>query len=63
MDLVARKGRVKIKFSGDNQTVSGDKLLHSYHKKFPTLTRDSQTLKSCWINYKKSASFLRFSDK
>ena len=46
-----------------NQTVSGDKLLRSYHKKFPTLTSDSQTLKSCWINYKKSASFLRFSDK
>ena len=30
-------------------------------KKFPSFLRDPQTLKNCWINYRKSAAaFLRF---
>ena len=46
-----------------NQTVNSDKLLSSYHKKKSFSLRDAHTLKNCWINCRKSATYSRFLDK
>ena len=46
-----------------NQSVKSDKLLSSHHEKFPSSLRDANTLKNCWINYRKSAAYSRFLDK
>ena len=46
-----------------NQTVNSDELFGSYHKKFLSYLRDAHTLKNCWINYRKSATYSRFLDQ
>ena len=43
-----------------NQTVDSGKLLNGYLRHFPSFFRDALTLKNCWINYRKSASFKNF---
>lgn len=43
-----------------NQTVDSGKLLNGYLRQFPSFFRDALTLKNCWINYRKSASFKNF---
>jgi hypothetical protein len=42
------------------QTVDSGKLLNGYLRHFPSFFRDALTLKNCWINYRKSASFKNF---
>jgi hypothetical protein len=42
------------------QTVDSGKLLDGYLRHFPSFFRDALTLKNCWINYRKSASFKNF---
>ena len=43
-----------------NTTVESDKLALSYHRKFPSYRRDAQTLKNCWINYRRTPAYSRF---
>ena len=43
-----------------NTTVDRDELALSYHKQFPSYRRDAQTLKNCWINYRRTPAFSRF---
>ena len=46
-----------------NTNVDSDKLAFSYHKQFPSYRRDAQTLKNCWINYRKTGAHKRILDK
>ena len=41
-------------------TVDSSKLVSAYLKKFPPFFRDASTLKNCWINFRKSASYKNF---
>ena len=45
------------------QTVDNNRLLHDKMKQFPTFFQDALTLKNCWGNHRKSASFKKFLDK
>ena len=42
------------------KTVDSSKLVSAYLKKFPPFFRDASTLKNCWINFRKSASYKNF---